>query len=696
MNKILKYALFTVGGIAVVLVGLAAYLTATFNPNDYKPQIVQLVKDKLDRTLKISGDIKLAFYPALGVQLGGLSLSEHASDKEFAAVEAAHVSLQLMPLLARELVVSQVEVRGLRANLVKHKDGGTNVDDLAAGTAGKPGDTGKPEQKPVATAGQKPITFNIDHVLIQDASLAYAAEGSGAKYALNKVSLKTGKIVAGSPSDIELEFAVGATQPKVNVDVRLKTRLTFALDTRRFKLDALDLGVKGDAVGMNPLALSLKGNVEGDATTVKSNELAFEFNAQQGDKTIKGKLTTPLAVALDTQVVDLNKLLVSLSLTEKSTPAPIAISVSGSAHADIPKQRVNLDFSTKFDESTITGKAGLVHFSPPSYVFDINVDKLDADRYMGAKKPEGASKTTGSGSAADDKPEQPLDFSALKTLQANGSVKIGALKVANLKAQAVRLDIKAGNGRLDLNPLTASLYQGTVNGSLALIAAATPQITVKQNLSAISIGPLLKDAIDRDMLEGRGNVTLDVAGQGTTVSAIKKALNGSAALNLTDGALKGINLGEILRNAKAKIGSLAGGESTHAANAAEKTDFTELKASFAIKNGVAHNSDLSMKSPLLRLGGEGDINIGAGSMDYLAKATLVATAEGQGGKSASDLSGITVPVRISGPFSALSYKLDFNALISGVAQQKLDAKKDELKSKAQEKLNDKLKGLLGR
>jgi len=105
---------------------------------------------------------------------------------------------------------------------------------------------------------------------------------------------------------------------------------------------------------------------------------------------------------------------------------------------------------------------------------------------------------------------------------------------------------------------------------------------------------------------------------------------------------------------------------------------------------------LSLKSPLLRLGGEGDINIGTSSMDYLAKATLVASAEGQGGKGAADLSGITVPVRISGPFAALSYKLDFNALLSGVAQQKLDAKKDELKSKAEDKLKGKLKGLLGR
>ena len=395
--------------------------------------------------------------------------------------------------------------------------------------------------------------------------------------------------------------------------------------------------------------------------------MALEFVAKQGDKTIVGKFASPLAVDLGAQTVDLNKLSANLVYTDpKSARGPVTLNVAGSAHADIPKQRASLDFSTKFDESTVTGKAGLAHFSPPSYVFDVNVDKLDADRYLGAKKPEGQSARRQGG-----KPEQPLDFSALKTLQANGSVKIGSLKVANLKAQSVRLAVKAGGGRLDVNPLSANLYQGTMSGSMSLVAAAAPQIALKQNLAGISIGPLLKDAVDKDMLEGRGSVALDVSGQGTTVSAIKKALNGSASLKLTDGALKGINIGETIRNAKAKLGTLKG-ETTKASNAAEKTDFTELKASFAIKNGIAHNSDLSLKSPLLRLGGEGDINIGADSVDYLAKATLVATAAGQGGKDTSELKGLTVPVRITGPYTALSYKLDFNEMIKGVAEQKVE------------------------
>ena len=130
-----------------------------------------------------------------------------------------------------------------------------------------------------------------------------------------------------------------------------------------------------------------------------------------------------------------------------------------------------------------------------------------------------------------------------------------------------------------------------------------------------------------------------------------------------------------------------------AANAADRTDFSELKASFQINNGVAHNEDLSAKSPLLRLAGNGDVNVGESAMNYLAKATVVASLEGQGGKELSALKGMTVPVRITGPFAGLKYSLDFNAMASEAVKQKVEQKKEEIKSRLGEELKGGLKGL---
>ena len=101
---------------------------------------------------------------------------------------------------------------------------------------------------------------------------------------------------------------------------------------------------------------------------------------------------------------------------------------------------------------------------------------------------------------------------------------------------------------------------------------------------------------------------------------------------------------------------------------------------------MAHNDDLSGKSPLLRVGGNGDIDIGAETLNYLARATVVGSLEGQGGRELAALKGVTVPLRIIGPFAAPKLTLDFNTLVT-------ESVKQEVKARAIDKLQEGLKGL---
>jgi AsmA protein len=79
MNRYLKYGLAAVAGMAFLFALLLVSASLLINPNDYKPQIIQLVKDKKQRTLTLPGDIKLAFFPKLGFDLGRASISEFQS-----------------------------------------------------------------------------------------------------------------------------------------------------------------------------------------------------------------------------------------------------------------------------------------------------------------------------------------------------------------------------------------------------------------------------------------------------------------------------------------------------------------------------------------------------------------------------------------------------------------------------------------
>ena len=733
--KFIKYGLYAVGGISVLFALLLTSIALFVNPNDYKPLIVKLVQEKKQRTLNIEGDIKLKLFPQIGLDLGKTHLSEHNNLQEFAALDSVQLFVAWWPLFRKELVVHKVSLVGARANLVRNADGTTNFDDLL-----------NKEEK------SEQIKFDVDSAKISRSALNFDDRLSKRKWTLSDLELSTGRIKDNTHTKLKLTCKIVGDNPKLALQIALDSGLLFALDAKHYAFDDLDLKITGDAASitqidlraqgdidarLNPQEIVLKGiklnlkgkhasnlfdlaldapkllltadkaegaklvldakieqpktkltahfivpDLTGNAKQFQVSQLIFKIDGQQGDNKIKGQLTSPLRASLDAQTFSLTKLSANFEVDNpKMAKGGMKIGLVGDARGDLNKQELAARLQSKLDDSSIQAKLGVSQFAAPRFNFDITVDQLDLDRYLPAQD-----------KAAHASSESPLDLSALKSLQANGSLKIGTLKIANIKSSNVRLDIKTDKGRLNVSPLSANLYEGTMRGAFSASASASPQLTLRQQLTGINVGPLLRDVAHKDLMEGRGNVALDVATEGATVSAMKKNLNGSANINLRDGAIKGINIASSLRSAQARLG-LRGGSITKASSSAEKTDFSELSASFVIRNGVAHNDDLVAKSPLLRLGGNGDINIGAVSMDYLAKATVVGSLQGQGGKEMTQLKGVTIPVRITGAFDALQYKLDMAALATESVKAKLDEKREEFTDKATKKL---LKGLFGR
>src|SRR3989338_3018428 len=702
MNKTFKYALLGTSAAVGIAAAGAIYLAATFDPNDYKEQIIRAVKESKQRDLRLDGNITLSFFPNIGANVGRVSLSEFNSEKQFAAVDSARVSLALLPLLSGQAVIDDVVVSGLQAALVKRKDGTTNIDDLL----------GKDEK---ANGGKQSVKFDIAAVSIEKTSLTYRDEGAGAQYVIKDLSLHTGRIANGVPSKIDLSAGVQANQPKLDISAQLKTTLVFDLDKQFYRLEGLDLqaggtvldisnlklkangeanadlsaqafgakkftlsanGVKGKdnfeitldapalsltrgkfsgdkltlnarldgASGNITAALSLPG-VEGDAKSFKVSAMTLDLGVKQPEHAFKVKLSSPLSGNFEAKQFNLANLVVAMNATGDKLPGKsISSEMKGSVQVDAAKETVQANLAGGLLQSQVKARVGVNGFAAPAIRFDVDVDQFDADLYL-PKKPAGESKAA---APKTSEPEQPIDLTGLRKLKLDGSLRIGTLKVANVKSSNVRLDVKARNGQVNVAPLSANLYQGSMKGSVSVNAQATPSIAINQNLSGVNVAALTRDAADFDTLEGRGNVGMNLTMQGNTVSAMKRALNGTMSLNLADGAIKGINIAKKLRDAQAMLGKGGASAQTQSANKEEKTDFSELKASFKVNNGVAHNDDLSLKSPLLRVTGNGDIDIGNDSMNYVAKATLAKTLEGQGGKDA--VGGITVPVRVSGPF----------------------------------------------
>jgi AsmA protein len=598
----LKVSLYALLALVLLLAAGAAILALTFDPNQYKDEVEKLVKEQTGRTLKFHGDVKLAFWPSLGVQVGKVTLSRRASEHDFAAFDSAHVSVRLLPLLRGEALVDQVRIAGLKASVIRAKGGKFDFEDLLGAAGAK--------RAPAAAAPARPakVKFDVAGVHLENGTLAYRDEGSEQTLEVTNLDFRTGRIAEEVPGKLSLAASLRGKNPLVDAKLALEAGYRFSLARQEYALSGMSLKVEGTAAEFSRLELALSGDVR----------------------------------------------------------------------ADVAKESVSADLTAKFDETVLKAKATMAKFASPHYGLDVDIDKLNLDRYLAAS-PKGK---PAPGANAKVEVDVPVDLSALKGVQADGKLSVGALQVEGLKLTDLKAELHAAGGRADLAPHSAKLYQGTLQGALTLNANGN-RVALKETLANVAIGPLVKDLTGRDALEGHGNVTLDVTAAGATLNAMKKALGGTARIALRDGAVKGFNLTEALRKTKAAFGSKSAQQQP--ADQSQRTDFSEMTAGFAIKNGVAHNDDLVVKAPLVRVTGAGDIDIGNSQLNYVAKATVVATSKGQGGADLDHLAGLTIPVKLTGPFDAPKIEIDYRGLAS-----------DAAKAKAKEKVQEKLRGLLRR
>lgn len=847
-NTLLKKILYTLGAIIGLVVLLVVYLAMTFDPNDYKLTVIQLVKDKKQRTLDIKGDIKLSFWPKIGADLGEITLSEHQSDTQFAAIKSAKVALAVLPLLKKEIVVDTVYLDGAQVNVVQHADGTFNFDDLLS-----------KEEEP-----SQQINFDVQGVKVTNTRASFINEASGAKYTVDEFNLTTGQVALKKPFDVAADFHVVANQPMVDAKVKMAANVMADPEGQHFVVKGLDAQLKGalldgkdvtltaqgsidvdaaktaldvsglkvamqgsfgeaerdislqaPALAVNPQQISsdkvqlalkqkdangdvtldvvlaeLKGNqqaveskgitadvqvnagarkVEGHfASPVKANiadmifdvpalagkfdikdpalpngamqgqfKLSASANVKQeqakstfdltlaetklnGDVSVAGFKTPHIGFKVHADTLNLDALLgnnnakkntasktakgdaKTVSKAEAAKPADLSalktLFLDGSINIGkilyspytltglnvglkADGQKLSLQgLDVKLDESRIHGNVGISQFNKPLYTFDLNIDKLDLNRYLPQKTTVAEKKPAEKAPASSE--EEPFDLSALKALNAQGNIRIGWLKYGNTEAKNLNIGLKAQDGLASLDPLNVDVYQGTVRGGVKVDARpASPTFAIQQTLQNIAVGPLLVDTINNDMLSGTGNLKLDVTAQGNKVTALKKSLGGSVDLRMADGAVKGIDIAGTIRDAKGKLNMLKG-QATTEADESKKTDFSELTATFNIRNGIAHNEDLAMKAPVFRLTkgeSKGDIDIGKEQINYLAKPTLVNTLKGQGGKETDQLSGIGIPIKVTGTFAAPKFGIDMAALGQALAKSAaLDALTDKL------------------
>src|SRR5690606_28809691 len=250
-----------------------------------------------------------------------------------------------------------------------------------------------------------------------------------------------------------------------------------------------------------------------------------------------------------------------------------------SLKADVGNERIELVTKTTVEGSTIDARTNVSGFEKPKISFDLRADKLYLDRIaLPVAPPPAAEKPAGSpGSAAPNSPADQVDLSPLAGLDLDGKVTVGEFVASGIHASDVNATIKAQGGRLTIAPLTARLYGGSLDGKLSAQAEGN-RVGADAALANVAVGPLLEAATGNRLIEGTGALKLQLASAGPTVDAMKRAVDGKASLALVDGAVRGIDLGEKIRQARELIGR--GQSEQTASDATKKTDFSSMTISF--------------------------------------------------------------------------------------------------------------------
>ena len=625
--KIIKFVLYGIGGlVALAAIAVAAALFIV-DGAFVKSRLEQAMKEK-NRTLSIEGTPKVRLFPVAGIALGKTSISEPASDRVFVALESAEVALRTMPLLSGEVALETLKVSGLRANVVRRKDGTMNYSDLAGA------------KDKASARGEALPRIRVAEVLIEKAQLSYRDEASGQELNVAELNVKTGRLDGQTPGDVAVSARITGKKPEVDLRAQAGGALRFDLAKSEFGFDKFGMQAKG-RIDRDTLEAEVSApKVDVTPARAAGSEVRGSVLVKGPQRNVNAKLRI---AAVEGSAKDLSIPSIALDLEAAMEHLRMKANLQAAVKANLEKQDLNADISGKLDDAAVKVKLALTNFAPLAANFDADIDRLNLDHYLPPERKEA-------------KADERIDLAALKGRKVTGKVAIGSLIVKRVKLESVKAEIKLAEGKLEVAPWSANLYGGTTTGSLVADANGN-RFHVKDTAQNVAVGPLLRDAAQKDLLEGRGNVTLDVQTAGATVPALKKALAGSARLQMKDGAIKGFNLADTARNIKSAVGAKAAKP-----DPSQKTEFSELSASFNIKNGVAHNDDLKAQSPFLRLGGAGNIDIGNSTLDYTAKATLVATSKGQGGRAVGDVAGVTIPVKLSGALDNPTWNVDYSAL----------------------------------
>lgn len=494
-------------------------------------------------------------------------------------------------------------------------------------------------------------------------------------------------------SGLTVSFAGGNKDIDAQADVAAALKAQFGSGLYEVSGLTLKATARGDSLPGKSQTLNLNSDIRFNLAdgSLQLNNTALKAAGLSVKADIRGegllgdnpKLSGPLRV----EPFSPRELLKTLAIPLETTDPQALQTASLSAQYSGGFNSASLsDLKLVLDQTSATGSVNVRDFATQAVQFSLRVDQIDADRYMpppsATAAPEPEKKDGGSLNDIQ------IPAEVINQLNAEGSVDIGTLKVKGLKVSDVRLQLAGGRGALKKQTVSAKLYGGSVTLRNQVTPGSKPAYGTQLQLAALTAGPLLKDFIGKDWVNGLGSLNVDLGGNGLTVGDLRRSLNGDLGLKLEQGAVKGFNLSQIISKGQA----LFAGTAPPAETGPQQTDFSAISLAAKIVNGVLKTKALEGSSSLFRFAGEGEIDLFEQTINFLAKPTVQESATGS--KVLEELRGLAVPIKLSGNLLSPSYRVDIAEALkqkaTAAGKEKLKAEEDRAKEKLKEKIDEKL------
>ncbi|CAK1699335.1 AsmA family protein [Vibrio crassostreae] len=701
-----KLLIFIAVPVFVVIAAILA-LVLLVNPNQFKPLIVEQAQKHTGLELVIEGDISWQFFPSIGFELGQTELRnpEGFTQPNLFKVDTVGVDVSVTPLFSNQLEIGNITLDGAEFYLETLKDGRKNIDALTQASAPQESEPAADTNTASAPAPEEQSateasgwTINLAGVTVSNALFEMDDKQAGSFTKLYDVSLNLSEFAVDTWTTATFAASGENNQQKFSANGSAEFKLAEGFAS--YALRNIDLNAK-----FNDPATSIDSAKIGLDTFEfdKVNQLTYAVVGKAAglDLDLKGggELTVDSAISK----VTLNKLTLDSTFKGDTLPqSPMKVDMLSDLSFDLTKSHLSFVLEKlQANSIALDGKADVTLSEIPKVRFSLHSPNIDLDELLGlgnttetastAPSSAAGGSTSNSGSSAPAKEVEP-DLSALKTLDVKGDITIDKFKASNAKMQNVKTAFSVNRGIAELTSFTSNLYQGSISATAKLDARKTPATyTAKKKIKGVKVQPLLVDVADNDMLEGTGNIDVNVKGKSLTPTGIKKNLVGTIAINFEDGAVNGINVAQLIRENYAKIK----GEKVETTNEAQKTDFSAMKATLKVDKGWVSTNDLSAQSPLLRVTGQGKANFINETVDFLVRTSIVGSLEGQGGKSIDDLKDVTIPIKITGQWAEPKFALVFDDVLKQKAQKEIDRGVNKLTDKIKdEKTKEAVDGLL--